>query len=65
MIYRDVYFYTKRSSFETHLSKSFLLVQIHNMELLSFYKNYIWFIGVFIKTTNTTAIRARTVLKGD
>ena len=35
-IYRDVYFYTKRSNFETHLSKSFLLVQIHNLELLSF-----------------------------
>jgi len=34
MNYRDVYFYTKR--FETHLSKSFLLVQIHNLELLSF-----------------------------
>ena len=63
MIYRDVYFYTKRSNFETHLSKSFLLVQIHNLELLSFKKN-IWFIGVFIKTTNSTAIRARTVLKG-
>ena len=40
MIYRDVYFYTKRSNFETHLSKSFLLVQIHNLELLSFYKIY-------------------------
>ena len=24
----------------------------------------LWFIGVFIKTTNATAIRARTVLKG-
>jgi len=34
MNYRDVYFYTKRSNFETHLSKSFLLVQIHNLELL-------------------------------
>ena len=33
MIYRDVYFYTKRSNFETHLSKLFLLVQIHNLEL--------------------------------
>ena len=56
MIYGDVYFYTKRSNFETHLSKSFLLVQIHNLEL--------FFIGVFMKTTNATAIRARTVLKG-
>ena len=36
MIYRDVHFYTKRSNFETHLSKSFLLVQIHNPKLLSF-----------------------------
>ena len=27
-----MYFYTKRSNFETHLSKSFLLVQIHNLE---------------------------------
>ena len=40
MIYRDVYFYTKRSNFETLLSKSFLLVQIHNQELLSFKKIY-------------------------
>ena len=40
MIYRDAYFYTKRSSFETHLSESFLLVQIHNLELLSFQKIY-------------------------
>ena len=58
MIYRDLYFYTKCSNFETHLSKSFLLVQIHNLELLSFYKIYL------LKTTNATAIRARTVLKG-
>ena len=40
MIYRDMYFYTKRSNFETHLSKSFFLVQIHNLELLSFEKIY-------------------------
>ena len=40
MIYREVYFYTKHSNFETHLSKSFLLVQIHNLELLSFLKIY-------------------------
>ena len=40
MIYRDVYFYTKRSNFETHLSKKLLLVQIHNLELLSFRKIY-------------------------
>ena len=63
MIYRDVYFYTKRSNFETHLSKSFLLVQIHNLELFKLLKKK-RFTGVFIKTTNATAIRARTVLKG-
>ena len=34
--YSMPYFYTKRSNFETHLSKSFLLVQIQNLELLSF-----------------------------
>ena len=54
MIYRDVYFYTKRSNFETHLSKSGIIKLLKN----------IWFIGVFIKTTNAIAIRARTVLKG-
>ena len=46
MIYRDVYFYTKGSNFETHLSKSFLLVQIHNLELLSF-KKYMVYMGFY------------------
>ena len=63
MIYKDMCFYTKLPIFETHLSLSFFLVKSHNLELLSFQKN-IWFIEVFIKTTNAKAIRARTVLKG-
>jgi len=42
MIYRDVYFYTKRSNFETHFSKSFLFAQIHILELLSFLKNMVY-----------------------
>ena len=40
-----------------------VIVQIHTLELLKLLKN-IWFIGVFIKTTNAKTIPARTVLKG-
>ena len=63
MIYREVYFYTKRSNFETHLSKSFLLVQIHNLELLSFQKMYgLW--GYLLKAKALSPINARRVLEG-
>ena len=61
MIYRDVYFYKKRSNFETHLSKSFLLVQIHNLELLSF-KKYMVYLGFYKKKMLQRS--ARMVLKG-